>query len=153
MSTIEEATAAITASSPESSVYIGCDSIRYSKKINGKKLWFARYCTVVIVHKDSSHGCTMFYQIETIPDFGNIHQRMMSEVGYTVEVAVAMKPYIGKRHWEIHLDINKSAKFKSNSAMSEARGWVLGTFGFEPMFKPNGFAATHCADHLVRYKN
>jgi len=48
---IEEAKELIATSSPQSSVYIGCDSIRYRKN----NQWYAKYSTVIIVHMDSKH--------------------------------------------------------------------------------------------------
>ena len=153
MSTIEEAKAAIIASSPESSVYVGCDSIRYSKKVNDKKQWFARYCTVIIVHKDSSHGSCMYHDVITEPDYGSIKQRMLREVSFAVQHALDILPYVGNRRMEVHIDINSDAKYKSNTALKEAIGYVYGTLGFEPKYKNQSWAATHCADHLVRYKN
>ena len=42
--------------SPESSVYLGCDSMRLKKRGN----WFALYTVVVVVHKDSKHGAKLF---------------------------------------------------------------------------------------------
>jgi predicted RNase H-related nuclease YkuK (DUF458 family) len=51
---------------------------------------------------------------------------------------------------EIHLDLNPSPNHKSNIAVKEAIGWVRGSFGFDPMIKPESFAATHAADHAVR---
>ena len=147
---IEAAKAAISESSQESSVYIGCDSAR--KKKNGK--FFATYATVVILHRDSKHGAQMFSYVETQQDYsakGEIKQRLMNEVNFAVAAGLAICDVVEDRPFEIHLDINKDPRHKSNVAMKEACGWVLGTFGIEATLKPDGFAATHAADHLVRH--
>jgi len=43
--------------SPETKIYIGADSERYQKIINGRNEWFADYILVVVVHIDGCHGC------------------------------------------------------------------------------------------------
>ena len=143
----EEAKEAIRQSSAESSVYIGCDSVRFKKD----KVWYARYATVIVVHKDSRHGCQIFYSAETIPDFGGLKNRLLTEVNYAVTAAMEVADEIGDRHLEVHLDVNPDPKHKSNVASKEALGWVLG-MGFEAKIKPEGWAATHAADHAARNK-
>jgi predicted RNase H-related nuclease YkuK (DUF458 family) len=142
----EEAKQAIIDSSPQSSVYIGCDSIRYKKK----NQWYAKYSTVVILHMDSKKGCRLFHESIDMPDYGNLKQRLMTEVQLAVATASEIIEVIGERHMEIHLDLNPSPNHKSNVAVKEAIGWVRGSFGFDPMIKPESFAATHAADHAVR---
>lgn len=147
----EEAKKAIANSSADSSVYIGCDSIRFRQ--NG--VWMAKYATVVIVHKDSCHGCRVFYDSETIRDYGNgvegLRSRLMTEVGYAVGAAHDILEVLGGRPLEVHLDLNPDPKHKSNVAVKEAVGWVLG-MGMKPVIKPDSWAATHAADHCVRSK-
>jgi uncharacterized protein len=147
----EEAKKAIAASSADSSVYIGCDSIRYRQ--NGH--WMAKYSTVVIVHMDSRHGCKIFYNSEAIRDYGQgvegLRQRLLTEVGYAVAAASDILDVLDGRPLEVHLDLNPDPKHKSNVAVKEAVGWVLG-MGMTPVIKPDGWAATHAADHCVRSK-
>ena len=142
----EETKQAILESSPQSSVYVGCDSIRYKKKDQ----WYAKYSTVVIVHMDSKKGCRLFHESVDMPDYGNLKQRLLTEVQLAVAAASEILEVLGERHMEIHLDINPSPNHKSNVAVKEAIGWVRGSFGFDPMIKPASFAATHAADHAVR---
>ena len=148
MTWIDQAKKAIVSSTETSSVYVGCDSIRFKK--NGK--WFAKYSTVIVVHKDSRHGCQIFYGAETLPDYGNLKQRLLTEVQYAITVATDIIDVIGKRHLEIHLDLNPNPKHKSNVAVKEALGWVRGSLGIDAHVKPESWAATHCADHTVRGK-
>lgn len=145
---LEKAKEAIKNSSQASSVYIGCDSIRFKK--NGK--WKARYSTVVILHMDSKHGCQLFHIEEVMDDYGNLKQRLLNEVSFAISVASELMDVIGNRHVEIHLDINPNPKHKSSVAVKEALGYVRGTFGFDAKIKPEAFAATHAADHAVRNK-
>jgi predicted RNase H-related nuclease YkuK (DUF458 family) len=143
----EDAKIAITESTKTSSVYIGCDSLRYKTK----GLWKARYCTVIILHKDSAHGGQIFYHTDVLDDYGNLKQRLMSEVGFAVNAATEILDVLDGRHMELHIDINPNPKHKSNVAVKEALGWVRGTLGIDAKIKPESFAATHAADHMVRH--
>ena len=139
----------IRTSSQDSSVYIGCDS----KVFKANDRWFARYTTVIVVHKDSKHGAQVFHYSETLPDFRNITARMTTEASHAIKVFDAIADIIGDRHVEIHLDINASPAHKSNAAASQAIGYVLGSTGIKPKIKPDAFAASYAADHCVRGKN
>jgi len=143
---IEEAKKAIESSSSSSSIYIGADSIRY----NNRGRWYAKYSTVVILHKDSKHGCKLFHRTVDLPDYGNLKQRLMTEVGYAIEAASELIEVIGERHLEIHIDINPNPKYKSSVAVKEALGYVKGSLGIDAKIKPSSWAASHAADHLVR---
>ena len=83
MTWIDEAKEAIIKSSDSSAVYVGSDSLRYKKK--GQ--WFARYSTVVVLHVDSSRGCKVFHNNVVLPDYGNLKQRLMTEVSFAIEAA------------------------------------------------------------------
>lgn len=146
---IEQAKQAIIDSSPQSSVYIGCDSIRFKKN----KQWYAKYSTVVIVHMDSKKGCKLFHESVDMPDYGNLKQRLLTEVQMAVAAATEIVDVLGNRHMEIHLDINPNPKHKSSVAVKEALGWVKGSLGLDAKIKPSSFAATHAADHAVRHLN
>lgn len=75
----------------------------------------------------------------------------MNEVGYAVKAGIALADVIENRPFEIHLDLNPDPKHKSNCAVKEATGYVLGCFEMRPILKPDGFAATYAADRLVRH--
>lgn len=143
---ITRAKEAILNSSAESSVYIGCDSQRFKKH----GIFYAKYCTVVIVHMDSKRGAKLFHESTVMPDYGVIKQRMLNEVMFAVNAATELLDVIGDRHFEIHIDVNPNPKHKSNVAVKEALGYVRGNLGIEAKIKPHAFAAMHAADHLVR---
>jgi uncharacterized protein len=146
---LESAKKAIRESSRESSVYIGCDSVRFKKQ----ERWYARYSTVVVLHKDSNKGCSLFYDTVVLPDYGNMKQRLLTEVMNTVNVALELLDEIDTRHLEIHLDLNQNPRHKSNVAVKEALSYVKSALPFvETRIKPFAFAAAHCADHLARGK-
>lgn len=143
----EKAKQAILESSERSSVYVGCDSIRYKKR----DTWYARYVTVIVLHIDSKHGCKLFHDSVELVDYDNLKQRLLNEVNFAVTAATEILEVLGKRRLELHLDINPNPKHKSNIAVREALGWVRGSLGLDPHIKPDSWAATHAADHLVRH--
>jgi predicted RNase H-related nuclease YkuK (DUF458 family) len=126
----DEAKEAILNSSESSSVYIGADSIRFM---------------------DSKHGAKIFHRTSEMRDFGNLRQRLITEAGFAIEAATEIVEVLGNRKLEIHLDINPDPRHKSNVAVKEALGYVKGTTGIDAKIKPESFAATHAADHVVRH--
>ncbi|QGH74802.1 hypothetical protein MAL1_00052 [Bacteriophage DSS3_MAL1] len=148
---VEEIKAYLTKVSPESKVYIGCDS---SRRKNKQGDWVASYTTAVVVHVDNSKGCKVFCDTETMEDYDQRHDRpfmrMMNEAYKSIEAYQQLEDELIEREVEVHLDINESDKHGSNCALGAARGIVLGTIGCEVKAKPFAFAASYAADHGVR---
>lgn len=143
---ILEVKQAIADSSHSTKVYIGCDS-----KVTRRK--HVKFCTVVILHIDGKHGGHIFSKIETEKFYGSKKlpsMRLMQEVQKVVEMGWELQDVIGDRHFEVHLDLNTSTKFKSNSVVKEACGYVLGCLNITPKLKPEAFAASSAADALVQ---
>lgn len=138
---------AILDSSEESSVYIGADSVRYKK--NGQ--WRAKHCVVVVVHTDTKKGCKLFHRIYDEPDYGGMKQRLLTEVNYATQCGTEIVEIVGRRNFEMHLDLNPNPRHGSNVAVKEALGWVKGMFGIDAKIKPMSWAATHAADHVVKH--
>lgn len=148
----------IRASSLQSVIMIGCDSVR--KKHRGKSC--ALYSTVVCIRKATGegknvmyHGSRVFGASVTLPDYGkviksgkiaNLRLRLIQEVTFALEAFDNVYEAIGKRPFEIHLDINSRPECESHVAMQEARGYVMGVTGYEPEFKPYALAASFAAD-------
>ena len=135
---------AILESSEHSSIYIGCDSLRMPKKNK------ALYSTVVVLHMDSKHGCKIFHNQVTVPDYGQMRPRLLMEVQYALEAFYAIEDIVGNRRLEVHLDVNPDPRHASNVVTSEALGLVRG-LGIQARIKPDSFAATTAADHFVRH--
>lgn len=144
----------ILKSSDSSSVYIGCDSQIFARrnKKTAKTEYYSDYVTVIVVHKDSRHGCKIFYSTETMRDYGQRDNRLLAEVQQALAAYEHIKDVIGNRHLEVHLDVNPDPRFASNSVAAQALGWVRG-MGLEAKIKPDSWAATHAADHVVRRKS
>lgn len=137
--------------SQESSVYLGCDSMRIKKR--GE--WFALYSVVLVAHLDSKHGAKIFgYNVlerdhESNP--GKPFQRMMTEAYKVAELyATVEDEVIPMDTLEIHLDVSPHEINGSNCAVKAAVGYILGVCGIHPKIKPEAFCASYAADRLVR---
>lgn len=129
---------AIQESSMATKVYVGADSKRVKKKVV--------YVTVVVLHFDGNKGGKIFKEISVEPWYGNIKGRLMNEVYKAIGVAYQLTDHLQGRAFEIHLDLNPDPKHKSNVAVKEAVGYVLGTFGFKPKLKPEAWCGSAVAD-------
>lgn len=134
---------AILEASKESSIYIGCDSLAMPKKKQ------AEFSTVIVIHKDSKHGCAIYHNKVVLPDYGQMRPRLLMEVQFALEAFYAIEDIVGDRHLEIHLDVNPEPEHASNLVTNEALGWVKG-LGIPAKIKPDSFAASKAADHFVR---
>ncbi|MBE2288111.1 MAG: hypothetical protein IAE95_01055, partial [Chitinophagaceae bacterium] len=79
-----------------------------------------------------------------------IKERMLVEVARSIEIAYELCDLFTKYEvdMEVHADINTNVQFKSNEALKEAMGYILG-MGFAFKAKPDAFASSCCADKLV----
>lgn len=79
-----------------------------------------------------------------------IKERMITEVAKSVEVAYALCDLLDKYQveLEVHADINTDPNFQSNTALSEAMGYIL-SMGFVFKAKPEAFASSSCADKMI----
>lgn len=128
----------IKESSVTTKVYVGADS----KRVKGKVV----YVTVIVLHFDGNKGGKIFKEISVEPWYGNIKGRLMNEVYKAIGIAYQIVDHIEGRPFEIHLDLNPDPRHKSNVAVKEAVGYVLGTFGFKPKLKPDAWCGSTVAD-------
>lgn len=146
---IEEIVNLLLTLSPDTKVYLGCDSVRF----NRNNRWYARYATVAIIHMNGKNGCRIFNSISVEPDYdlkkNRPKMRMMNEVEKVCALYNQLAPFIDEFDIEIHLDINTDPKHGSNCAATEAAGFVLGMTGVEPKLKPESWAASFGADAVV----
>ena len=126
----------------ELKVCIGTDS-----QVKGKETDFA----TVIVFIRKGKGGFMYIHNETTRQKMSIKQRMLLEVSKSIEVAYALCNLftIYNVDMEVHADINTNPNFKSNDALKEAMGYILG-MGFVFRAKPHAFASSNCANKIVQ---
>ena len=79
-----------------------------------------------------------------------LKERMITEVSKSIEVAYALCDLLDQYEveLEVHADINTDPHFKSNTALKEAMGYILG-MGFVFKAKPDAFASSCCADKVI----
>jgi len=122
-------------------VCIGTDS-----QVKGSVIEFA---TVIVFLREKKGGFMFIHNNKTNQTMG-IRQRMITEVAKSVEVAYDLCDILDEYDvaLEVHADINTDPHFKSNTALKEAMGYILG-MGFVFKAKPDAFASTSCADKMV----
>jgi uncharacterized protein len=126
----------------ELKVCIGTDS-----QVKGKETEFA---TVIVFIREGKGGF-MYIHNEITKQRMSIKQRMLTEVGKSIEVAYALCNIFSRFSvdMEVHADINTNPNFKSNDALKEAMGYIVG-MGFAFKAKPDAFASSSCANKVVQ---
>jgi predicted RNase H-related nuclease YkuK (DUF458 family) len=149
---LEEVKEFISAQSPETKIYIGCDSERF--RIG--KDWWADYILAVVVHIDGKHGCKLFGEVIRERDYDQKVDRprfrLMNEAYKLSELYLKLADVLVDRDVEVHLDINPSEIHGSSCVLNEAIGYIRGTCNVIPMIKPNAFAASYAADRMKELK-
>ena len=126
----------------EMKVCIGTDS-----QVKGKETEFA----TVIVFLREGHGGFMFIHNEKTLVKYSIKERMLVEVAKSIEIAYELCNLFTEYDvdMEVHADINTNPSFKSNDALKEAMGYIMG-MGFVFKAKPHAFASSSCANKVVQ---
>ena len=121
---------------------IGTDS-----QVKGRITEFA----TVIVFIRKGKGGFMYILNETTRQKMTIKQRMLMEVHKSIEVAYELCNIFSRYSvdMEVHADINTNPNFKSNDALKEAMGYIVG-MGFAFKAKPEAFASSSCANKVVQ---
>jgi uncharacterized protein len=122
-------------------VCIGTDS-----QVKGKDTEFA---TVIVFLREGSGGFMYIHNEHTLVKY-SIKERMLVEVAKSIEIAYELCDIftLYDVDMEVHADINTNPQFKSNDALKEAMGYILG-MGFAFKAKPEAFASSSCANKVV----
>ncbi|MGK2860519.1 MAG: ribonuclease H-like YkuK family protein [Chitinophagaceae bacterium] len=138
---VENAIKRETAAGFRLKVCIGTDS-----QVKGKETEFA----TVIVFLREGHGGFMFIHNDRTRQQYTIKERMLMEVAKSIEIAYELCNLftVYNVDMEVHADINTNPHFKSNDALKEAMGYILG-MGFAFKAKPEAFASSSCANKVV----
>lgn len=122
-------------------VCIGTDS-----QVKGRE---TEYATVIVFLREG-HGGFMFIHNERTKQQFTIKERMLMEVAKSIEIAYQLCDLftVYDVDMEVHADINTNPHFKSNDALKEAMGYILG-MGFAFKAKPEAFASSSCANKIV----
>ncbi|MPS71707.1 MAG: hypothetical protein E2590_00980 [Chryseobacterium sp.] len=138
---VEEAIIRELANGHRLKVCVGSDSHVYGNTIS--------YATAVVVIREGKGAFTFIRkqrEIQTI----SIKERMLNEVNKSVEIAYTICSILETYNveMEVHADINTDPDFKSNVALKDAMGYILG-MGYTFKAKPFAFASSNCADMMV----
>jgi len=138
---VEEAIKRETEKGVRLKVCIGTDS-----QVKGAETEFA---TVIVFLREHNGGFMYIHNEKTRQKY-NIKERMLVEVAKSIEIAYELCNLFIRYDvdMEVHADINTNPQFKSNDALREAMGYILG-MGFAFKAKPEAFASSSCADKAV----
>ena len=138
---VEKAIKRETAAGYKLKVCIGTDS-----QVKGAE---TEYATVIVLLREG-HGGFMFIHNERTRQQVSIKERMLLEVAKSIEIAYELCNLFNVYNvdMEVHADINTNPNFKSNAALREAMGYILG-MGFAFKAKPEAFASSSCANKIV----
>lgn len=122
-------------------VFIGTDSQAYNRH--------TEFATVIVFLRENNGGF-MYVQRETQQQLFGIRERMLIEVSKSIGIAYDLCEVLTRHDipMEVHADINTDPHFKSNVALSDAMGYILG-MGFAFKAKPYAFASSTCADRAI----
>ena len=122
-------------------VCIGSDS-----QVRGPVIEFA---TVIVFLREHKGGFMYISNDKSIQQM-SLKERMITEVAKSIEVAYSLCDLLDEYDidLEVHADINTNPNFKSNEALKEAMGYILG-MGFVFKAKPDAFASSCCADKMI----
>ena len=125
---------------PSKTRWIGTDS-----QVKGDETEFA---TVIVFLREHNGGFMYIHNEKTRTKF-HIKERMLVEVARSIEIAYELCDLfiVYGVDMEVHADINTNPQFKSNDALKEAMGYILG-MGFAFKAKPEAFASSCCADKV-----
>jgi predicted RNase H-related nuclease YkuK (DUF458 family) len=138
---VEEAIIRETSAGYKLKVCIGTDS-----QVRNAETEFA----TVIVFLREKRGGFMFISNDRTKQPYTIKERMLVEVAKSIEIAFELCDLFNQYDvdMEVHADINTNPQFKSNEALREAMGYILG-MGYAFKAKPDAFASSCCADKMV----
>lgn len=149
---LEEVSSFINSQTPETKIYLGCDSERF--RMND--VWYADYILAIVVHIDGKHGCKLFGEVVRERDYDQRKDRpatrLMTEVYKVSELYLKLADVLDGRDVEVHLDINPDEDHGSNCVLNQAIGYIKGTCNVVPLVKPDAFAASYAADRLKGLK-
>lgn len=145
---LDEVKEFIANQSPETKIYIGCDSERF--RIGAD--WYADYILAIVVHINGKNGCKLFGEVQRERDYdqkvNRPRFRLMNEAYKLSDLYLKLADVLEDRLVEVHLDINPNENYGSSCVVQEAIGYIRGTCNVIPMVKPRAFAASYAADRI-----
>lgn len=127
----------------EREIHIGSDSQQ-----NGLH---TEYVTVIVLLQKGKGG-RAFYLRDRVPRVKSLRERLIREVWMSVNVGLELNAHLPETiGLTIHVDANPNLKFRSSDHVKELAAMVVSQ-GFQTLLKPDSWAASHLADHVVKHK-
>jgi predicted RNase H-related nuclease YkuK (DUF458 family) len=120
-------------------VHVGTDSLQSGR--------VTQFVTVVVILTPGKGG-RVAYRREVVPRITSLRERLLKEVWKSVDLGLQFSPIV-KGDLTVHIDANPVVAHKSSLYVQELVGLVVGQ-GFKALIKPESWAASHAADHVVR---
>lgn len=122
-------------------VHIGTDSLQTGR--------YTQFVTVIAILTPMKGGRAAYVR-KVVPRINVLRDRLLQETWISTELALSLSEHV-KGELTVHVDANPDERFKSSKYVKELVGLVVGS-GFRVLIKPDSWAATHGADHIVRVK-
>ena len=120
-------------------VHLGTDSLQSGR--------FTQFVTVVVILTPGKGG-RVAYRREIVRRITSLRERLLKEVWQSMDLGLQFSPIV-KGDLTVHIDANPVVAHKSSQYVQELVGLVVGQ-GFKALIKPESWAASHAADHVVR---
>jgi len=130
------------ASADGRAIHIGTDSLQC-----GRNTQFVTVVAVLTPHR----GGRAAYTRVTVPRMTSLRERLLREVWLSVALGIELNDIV-KGDLTIHIDANPVERHLSSKYLQELVGLVVGQ-GFQVKVKPEAWASSHAADHIVRMLN
>ena len=127
------------ASKDGQAVHIGTDSLQSGR--------VTQFVTVIVILTPRKGG-RVAYRREVVPRINSLRERLLKEVWKSVDLGLQFTSIV-TGDLTVHIDANPVVAHKSSAYVQELVGLVVGQ-GFKALIKPESWAASHAADHVVR---
>lgn len=114
----------------------------------------ADFVTVICVHNVGKGGSVIYWKDRKVKTY-SLWDKLYGETERSLRVAVKLNEMFGEEMRDrilVHVDANPNPIYQSSSYVKQLAGMVMG-YGFKHILKPDAWAASHAADHIVKHKN
>lgn len=137
---IADLRAFVTAAAREGqAVHVGTDS---------QQAGFHTCFVTVLAILTPGRGGRAGYVRDRVPRITSLRERLLREVWRSVELALSLDELV-PGELTVHIDANPVTTSRSSLYVQELVGLVVGQ-GFRARIKPESWAATHAADHVIK---
>lgn len=126
--------------------HVGTDAQKIDRRIE--------FVTCIVALSPGKGGRVYYTRLRKPPrEVRTLRQKLFMEAWLSVETAMELDPHVpDTTPIVVHLDVNPDRRWASSRHINEVVGLVVGQ-GFEVLFKPDAWAASRAADHVVKNKN